>query len=100
LLTAEYERIGATFDRTSVDKVRTVFWHAYAGIPDAIKIIGEPSRVSKLCKDKQARERLADRLTGRPGVHRTSTWTIRQSERLWTLSHCGVQVAIPRQCSI
>jgi hypothetical protein len=70
LLKAEYERIGATFDAEAVSSVLTVFWHAYAKIDRAVEVLGDKTRIDRLLNDAGARNRLADRLTNRPSVHR------------------------------
>jgi hypothetical protein len=70
LLRAEHERIGAPFEHESAQSVATVFWHAYAKLNDAIEFIGEPAKIGRMLRNTASRSRLADQLTGRPGVHR------------------------------
>lgn len=66
LLKSEFARVGLKFQWDSVELVRDVFWLAYANIDDSINVIGEPARAERLVKSANARDRLANRLVGRP----------------------------------
>lgn len=70
LLKAEHDRIAAPFDLVASTSVATVFWHAYANLDGAIEFIGEPRKVAGILKSARSRARLANQLTGNPGVHR------------------------------
>lgn len=70
LFVAEHQRIGAEFGHESAQLVATIFWHAYAKVPNAVEILGSPETVQKMWRYTGCRCVLASQLTGHPSVHR------------------------------